>query len=123
MDLKDSTATWKNVMVAGNKTWTTLPGLSPGKRYFVMVQAMTKAGYGKPSEPIIIITPEPPNSADERQPSQNMKPDQSLGKSPNIMQFKFLIKYTWASFYTILLRKSSPRRNYKYKYGFSVNLQ
>ncbi|XP_076239545.1 protogenin B isoform X2 [Calliopsis andreniformis] len=82
MHLKDSTTTWKNVTVAGNKTSTILPGLAPGKRYFVMVQAMTKAGYGKPSDPIIIITggsPKPPTSPNEHKPSQNMKPDQSLG--------------------------------------------
>ncbi|XP_033362311.1 protogenin-like isoform X3 [Bombus vosnesenskii] len=82
MDLTDSATAWRNVTVLGNKTSTTLPGLTPGKRYFVMVQAMTKAGYGKPSDPIIIITggsskvPSPP---DEQKPPQNTKPDQSLG--------------------------------------------
>lgn len=81
MDLIDKAATWRNVTTAGNKTSTTLPGLTPGKRYFVMVQATTKAGFGKPSDPIIIITggssPKPP---DEQKPPQNTKPDQSLGK-------------------------------------------
>ena len=80
MDLIDKATTWRNVTTAGNKTSTTLPGLTPGKRYFVMVQATTKAGFGKPSDPIIIITggssPKPP---DEQKPPQNTKPDQSLG--------------------------------------------
>lgn len=84
MDLMDSTTTWRNVTVPGNKTSTTLPGLIPGKRYFVMVQATTKAGYGKPSDPIIIITggstSEVPYSPNEQEPPQNTKPDQSLGK-------------------------------------------
>ncbi|XP_017758579.1 PREDICTED: protogenin-like [Eufriesea mexicana] len=83
MDLMDSATTWKNLTVPGNKTSTTLPGLIPGKRYFVMVQAMTKAGYGKPSDAIIIITggssTKIPNSPDEQKPPQNTKPDQSLG--------------------------------------------
>ncbi|KAK2586091.1 hypothetical protein KPH14_008375 [Odynerus spinipes] len=83
MDLMDSTGTWGNVTVPGNKTSTTLPGLVPGKRYFVIVQAATKAGYGKPSDPIIIITggtaTKVPTSSDEQKPPQNIKPDQSLG--------------------------------------------
>ncbi|CAL1676693.1 unnamed protein product [Lasius platythorax] len=100
----DLTMTWGNVTVPGNKTSTTLPSLAPGKRYFVMVRAATKAGYGKPSDPIIIITggsggsdsgsgsgggggggggggvskvPDP--SGKEDKPPQNPKPDQSLG--------------------------------------------
>lgn len=96
MDLTDSTTAWRNVTVLGNKTSTTLPGLTPGKRYFVMVQAMTKAGYGKPSDPIIIITggsskvPSPP---DEQKPPQNTKPDQSLGKQTFLLQlYKKLIE-------------------------------
>ncbi|XP_036143193.1 protogenin isoform X2 [Monomorium pharaonis] len=52
----DLTTTWNNVTVPGNKRTTNLPGLAPGKRYFVMVRAATKAGYGKPSNPIIIFT-------------------------------------------------------------------
>lgn len=92
----DLTMTWGNVTVPGNKTSTTLPSLAPGKRYFVMVRAATKAGYGKPSDPIIIITgggsgggadnsaggvskvPDP--SGKEDKPPQNPKPDQSLGE-------------------------------------------
>lgn len=96
----DLMATWGNVTVPGNKTSTTLPSLAPGKRYFVMVQAATRAGYGKLSDPIIIITggsssggggggssvsgggvskvPDP--SGKEDKPPQNPKPDQSLGE-------------------------------------------
>ncbi|CAL7934192.1 unnamed protein product [Xylocopa violacea] len=83
MDLMDSANTWRNVTVPGNKTSTILPGLASGKRYFVMVQATTKAGYGKPSDPMIIITGGSPskvtNSPDEQKPPQTAKPDQSLG--------------------------------------------
>ncbi|XP_014611441.1 PREDICTED: protogenin-like [Polistes canadensis] len=83
MELKDPIETWGNVTVPGNKTSTTLPGLVPGKRYFVIVQAATKAGYGKPSNPIIIITGgtaiKIPTSSNEQKPPQNIKPDQSLG--------------------------------------------
>ncbi|XP_017885613.1 protogenin-like [Ceratina calcarata] len=83
MDLMDSATTWKNVTVPGNKTSATLPSLTPGKPYFVMVQATTKAGYGKPSDPIITITgggpPKVPNPPDEQKPPQHTKPDQSLG--------------------------------------------
>lgn len=87
-----------NVTVPGNKTSTTLPSLVSGKQYFVVVQAATRAGYGKPSDPIIIITgggssgggigggggggaskvPDP--SGKEDKPPQNPKPDQSLGE-------------------------------------------
>ncbi|KAI4495477.1 hypothetical protein M0802_008691 [Mischocyttarus mexicanus] len=83
MDLMDPIDTWGNVTVPGNKTSTTLPGLVPGKRYFVIVQAATKAGYGKSSDPIIIITggtaTEPPTSPNEQKPPENIKYDQSLG--------------------------------------------
>ncbi|XP_046817800.1 protogenin-like isoform X3 [Vespa crabro] len=83
MNLMNSTGSWGNVTVPGNKTSTTLPGLVPGKRYFVIVQAATKAGYGKRSDPIIIITGGTTNnilsSSDEQKPPQNIKPDQSLG--------------------------------------------
>lgn len=84
MDLSEATLTWGNVTVPGNKTSTTLPGLAPGKRYFVVVQAATKAGYGKPSDPIIIITggsASRPTSSDKKEPSQNISPDQSLGET------------------------------------------
>lgn len=97
----DLSAMWGNVTVPGNKTSTTLPSLVPGKQYFVMVRAATRAGYGKPSDPIIIITgggsspgspgspggiggggvskvPDP--SGKEDKPPQNPKPDQSLGE-------------------------------------------
>ncbi|XP_015176412.1 PREDICTED: protogenin isoform X3 [Polistes dominula] len=83
MDLMDPIESWGNVTVPGNKTSTTLPGLVPGKRYFVIVQAATKAGYGKSSDPIIIITGgtaiKIPTSSNEQKPPQNIKPDQSLG--------------------------------------------
>ncbi|KAG6802324.1 protogenin-like isoform X1 [Apis mellifera caucasica] len=79
MDLMDSVKSWRNVTVPGNKTSTTLPGLIPGKRYFVMVQAMTKAGYGKLSDPIIILTGGSSNPPNPQKPSQNIRSDQSLG--------------------------------------------
>ncbi|XP_012138183.2 protogenin isoform X1 [Megachile rotundata] len=83
MDSMDSVATWRNVTVPGNKMSTTLPGLVSGKRYFVVVQAATKAGYGKPSDPKTILTggsaPIIPYSPDKREPPQNTNPDQSLG--------------------------------------------
>ncbi|XP_012233250.2 protogenin-like [Linepithema humile] len=86
MDLAESTNTWGNVTVPGNKTTTSIPGLAPGKRYFVMVQAATKAGYGKPSDPIIIITGGSsnntltiPTSSGKQKPPRPAKPDQSLG--------------------------------------------
>ncbi|XP_033336778.2 protogenin B isoform X1 [Megalopta genalis] len=82
-DLMDSKTTWKNMTVPGNKTSAILLELTPGKRYFVMVRASTKAGYGKPSVPIDIITSggpsKVPNPPDEQKPPQNIKPDQSLG--------------------------------------------
>lgn len=84
MDLTEATVTWSNVTVLGNKTSTTLPGLAPRKRYFVVVQAATRAGYGKPSDPITIITrgaTSRPTSSDKKEPSQNISPDQSLGKT------------------------------------------
>lgn len=80
MDLMDSVKSWRNVTVPGNKTSTTLPGLIPGKRYFVMVQAMTKAGYGKLSDPIIILTGGSSNPPNPQKPSQNIRSDQSLGE-------------------------------------------
>jgi len=52
----DLTTTWNNVTVSGNKRTMNLPGLAPGKRYFVIVRAATKAGYGEPSNPIIVFT-------------------------------------------------------------------
>ncbi|XP_076296458.1 protogenin B-like isoform X3 [Lasioglossum baleicum] len=83
MDLIDSKTMWKNMTVPGNKTSAILLELTPGKRYFVMVRASTKAGYGKPSDPINIITSggpsKVPNPPDEQKPPQNIKPDQSLG--------------------------------------------
>ncbi|XP_024942051.1 protogenin isoform X2 [Cephus cinctus] len=83
MNLSDSSLTWGNVTVPGNKTSTSLPGLIPGKRYFVMVKAATKAGYGKSSDPIFIITggtsSKVHTTSDNRTPPPSPKPDQSLG--------------------------------------------
>ncbi|XP_011633791.1 protogenin-like [Pogonomyrmex barbatus] len=89
----DSSMMWsRNVTVVGNKRMTSLPGLVPGKHYFVKVQAATKAGYGKPSNTIAVFTggtnlndsnsdggsgtsKVPAPSGNEK----NSKPDQSLG--------------------------------------------
>jgi len=108
MDLMESTMTWRNVTVPGNKTLTALPGLAPGKQYFVVVRAATRAGYGKPSNPIRIITgggssgagiggvvnggavggaSKIPISPGKQKPSQNAKPDQSLGEWSNTRRF------------------------------------
>ncbi|KAG5334508.1 PRTG protein, partial [Acromyrmex charruanus] len=78
------TTTWNNVTVSGNKRTTNLPGLAPGKRYFVMVQAATNAGYGKPSNPIIVFTGGTSRNGSNGVPApsgneKNSKPDQSLG--------------------------------------------
>ncbi|RLU22847.1 hypothetical protein DMN91_005125 [Ooceraea biroi] len=91
MDLMESTAAWRNVTVPGNRTLTALPGLAPGKQYFVVVRAATKAGYGKPSNPIRIITgggsgavgggaatggaSKVPVSPGKQKPPQNAKPN------------------------------------------------
>lgn len=95
MDLVEAMTTWRNVTVPGNRTLAVLPGLAPGKQYFVVVRAATKAGYGKPSNPIRIITggssagiggavnggaSKVPISPGKQKPPQNAKPDQSLGK-------------------------------------------
>lgn len=98
----DLATTWNNVTVSGNKRTTNLPGLAPGKRYFVMVRAATKAGYGKPSNPIIVFTggtsrnssnggsgsggtsKVPAPSGNEK----NSKPDQSLGERNDRLRFR-----------------------------------
>lgn len=84
MDKTEPKSTWSNITVFGNKTSTSLPGLVPGKRYFVVVQAATKAGSGSPSEPIIILTgggsSETPSSLDEHKPLPKTKEDKKLGK-------------------------------------------
>ena len=83
MDRSESRSTWTNVTVFGNKTSMSLPGLIPGKRYFVVVKAATKAGFGNPSEPIIILTggtsSETPSSLDEQKPLPKTKEDKKLG--------------------------------------------
>lgn len=88
-DLTESTLNWGNVTVPGNKTFASLTGLVAGKCYDVMVQASTKAGYGRPSNPIFIITggssaSKVPTKTDEQKPPQKSKPDQSLGRPTKI---------------------------------------
>lgn len=80
VDVKSKTS-WSDVTVPGNKTSMTLLGLAPGKEYLVMMKAATKAGYGETSDPIIVITGGSTlKPTSDREPSQNPKPDQSLGK-------------------------------------------
>lgn len=83
-DLSAESTLWNNVTVSGNKTFTTLSGLVPGTQYFVKVKAATKAGYGKLSNYINFTISngalKVPTSSNEQKPSQNTKPDQSLGK-------------------------------------------
>lgn len=82
MDLSKSD-TWENLTVPGNKTQTNLTGLITGRRYFVMVQAATKAGKGKLSDPIIIVAgttaSKIPSSSDGHRPSSKSRSDQNLG--------------------------------------------
>ena len=96
MDLSNSDL-WENITVPGNKTTISLPGLVSGRRYFVMVQAATKAGNGKPSDPIIIVTggstSKIPTSSGEQKPSPNAKPDQSLGKGFTLINKKYIIRF------------------------------
>lgn len=95
MNLKESINMWDNVTVLGNQTTTTLPGLAPGKRYFVTVKAATKAGYGKLSDPIIIITGGSsnntstiPTSSGKQKPPRPIEPDQSLGKRNSALKLQ-----------------------------------
>lgn len=77
---------WKNLTVPGNTTTANLPGLAPNTRYFVEVRAATSAGYGKPSDRIMIQTPKNFTDLPTREtPSPPAKPitDQSLGESTN----------------------------------------
>lgn len=59
-----------------------------------MVQAATKAGNGKPSDPIIIVAggspSKNPTSSGEQKPSPNVKPDQSLGKGYILINKKYI---------------------------------
>lgn len=84
MDKYEPKSAWNNVTVFGNRTSTSLPTLVPGKRYFVVIQAATKAGAGNPSEPIIIVTggnsPEVPSSFDESKPLPKTREDKKLGE-------------------------------------------
>ncbi|XP_011499958.1 PREDICTED: protogenin B-like [Ceratosolen solmsi marchali] len=83
MDRSEPRSCWNNITVYGNKTSANLPGLVAGKRYFVIIQAATKAGFGNPSEPIIILTgggaSESPSSLDEQKPLPKTKEDKKLG--------------------------------------------
>ncbi|XP_057326352.1 protogenin-like isoform X2 [Microplitis mediator] len=82
-DLINSTLTWGNMTVPGNKTSVILPDLPLGERYYIMVQAATKAGYGRRSDPIFIFTgvslSKTSTSSDKQKPPAKSKPDQSLG--------------------------------------------
>lgn len=84
-EFTETTLAWGNVTVPGNKTSATLPDLPVNGRYYVMVQAATKAGYGRPSNPILVFIggagSKIPSSSDKQEPPINPKPDQSLGKS------------------------------------------
>ncbi|CAD6214578.1 GSCOCG00004124001-RA-CDS [Cotesia congregata] len=82
-DLVNSTLTWGNMTVPGNKTSVVLPDLPLGGRYYIMVQAATKAGYGRRSDPIYIFLgvsmSKTSTSSDKQKPPAKSKPDQSLG--------------------------------------------
>lgn len=90
MDLSKSD-TWENLTVPGNKTQTNLTGLITGRRYFVMVQAATKAGKGKLSDPIIIVAgttaSKIPSSSDGHRPSSKSRSDQNLGEILSFFNF------------------------------------
>lgn len=73
---------WGNVTVPGNQTWALLPEFSSGGRHYVMIQAATKVGYGRPSDAVLVFTSgssKSPNSSNEQKPPSTPKPDQSLG--------------------------------------------
>ncbi|XP_014208918.1 protogenin-like [Copidosoma floridanum] len=57
-DSLEPRSAWKNITVFGNRTSTNLSGLVPGKQYFVVIQAATKAGSGNPTEPLVILIKE-----------------------------------------------------------------
>ncbi|XP_015114017.1 protogenin B [Diachasma alloeum] len=83
--VSDSTESmvWGNVTVPGNQTWALLPEFSSGGRHYVMIQAATRVGYGKPSDAVLVFTSstasKSPNFSNERKPPAIPKPDQSLG--------------------------------------------
>lgn len=58
LDQSEPKSNWKNITVFGNKTSTNLLDIINGKRYYVVVQAVTKIGTGHPSEPIVIFMEE-----------------------------------------------------------------
>ncbi|XP_063995448.1 immunoglobulin superfamily DCC subclass member 4-like [Diachasmimorpha longicaudata] len=83
--VSDSTESmiWGNVTVPGNQTWAVLPEFTSGGRHYVMIQAATRVGYGKPSDAVLVFTngiaSKSPNLSNERKPPPIPKPDQSLG--------------------------------------------
>ncbi|XP_034940784.1 protogenin-like [Chelonus insularis] len=82
-DFMESTVTWNNVTVPGNKTFAVLPELPVGRRYYIKVYAATRVGYGQPSDPIVVFTKinlsKSSTSSDKQDPPIKPKPDQSLG--------------------------------------------
>lgn len=72
-----------NMTVAGDKTTAVLSDLIVDKRYFVIIRAATRAGYGRSSYPFSIIMnnglSKDPTSSDKQQPSAKPQSDQSLG--------------------------------------------
>ena len=126
-DLTESTSSWGNVTVPGNKTSASLTGLKPGRRYDVIVQASTKAGFGRPSDPILIITggssaSKGPTKTDEQKPPQKTsKPDQSLGELSCIIiatliciGFNFSVKFSC---------RNNNRREHKYMLRYCMPVQ
>ncbi|XP_011311706.1 protogenin B isoform X1 [Fopius arisanus] len=83
--VSDSTESmiWGNVTVPGNQTWAVLPEFSTGGRHYVMIQAATRVGYGRPSDAVLVFTSpsvsKSPNFSNEHKPPVIPKPDQSLG--------------------------------------------
>ncbi|XP_001603842.3 protogenin isoform X1 [Nasonia vitripennis] len=103
LDKTEPKSTWNNITVFGNKTSTSLSGLLPGKKYFVVVQAATKAGSGSPSEPIVILTgggsSETSSSLDEHKPLPKTKEDKKLGVILGIAISMFCIVVCLCSMY------------------------
>lgn len=84
MDKSEPRSAWSNITIPGNRTTISFPSLLPGKRYFVIIQAATKAGLGSPSEPIIILTGgsnsvEIHSPLDEHKPVPKIREDKKLG--------------------------------------------
>ena len=89
----ESRAMWNNVTVNGDKTSANLSGLLAGKRYFIRVQAATKAGLSAPNEPIIIFTGGNEIQAvslDDEKPVIKTKEDRQLGNLNDNHSFFYL---------------------------------